>query len=348
MKNKFVIIENSSTAFYKIEKYLLEYGENVVRYQEIEDALHSRDGSSIAQLIENKISTYSKEISAFIIDLQLNDRDKYGGLHAIKSIRSASNPNNDSYWRSFVPIIVYTNYPDQEENAMDEGASIVIKKIDSLEEDIDFEDMNSQEAKELNIHLSTKLLPNFTAFCNWYTAAINNIERSPIDIKGAEINFYRNNKTSPSIKHGFIMTSFDKKHDESIKQSIQEVEEKFQIKMHIANSNGETANQLLNNIMGLMNCCDFGVGIYFNDYKKGSIINPNLSLEVGYMLGLNKEICYLKNVELDHLNNDLASKIYTKYKNKDLVKYKKIPFMKEALIKWIEDNSRIIGIRKRK
>ena len=138
------------------------------------------------------------------------------------------------------------------------------------------------------------------------------------------------------MKHAFVMTSFDEEYESVINHSLQIVEEKYYIKTHLMNKPyGEVSDDLFPNIRGMIHCCDFGIGVFFPDSKtKG--INANLSVEVGYMLGLNKKICYLKDKKLPALNTDILSKIYTEYKKNENSKGgKRIPTMDDALLNWI-------------
>ena len=58
-------------------------------------------------------------------------------------------------------------------------------------------------------------------------------------------------------------------------------------------------------------------------------INPNLSQEVGYMLGLQKKVCILKDKKLDKINTDLSSWIYQEYTKDTLEK---------QLVQWLKNN----------
>ncbi len=70
----------------------------------------------------------------------------------------------------------------------------------------------------------------------------------------------------------------------------------------------EYSDDLFTNIRTYMHCCDFGIAIF--DRLLEDDINPNVSLEVGYMMGLNKLVCLLKDQTLKHLQSDLVGKLY--------------------------------------
>ncbi len=57
-----------------------------------------------------------------------------------------------------------------------------------------------------------------------------------------------------------------------------------------------------------MHGCGFGIAVFERIEK--DVFNPNVSLEVGYMLGLKKPVLLLKDQTLPALQTDLAGKLY--------------------------------------
>lgn len=70
----------------------------------------------------------------------------------------------------------------------------------------------------------------------------------------------------------------------------------------------EYMDDLFPNIKTYMHACDFGVAVY--DRITEDDFNPNVSLEVGYMLGMGKNVLLLKDKTLRSLNTDLTGKLY--------------------------------------
>jgi len=68
---------------------------------------------------------------------------------------------------------------------------------------------------------------------------------------------------------------------------------------------------LFYNISTYLHGCDFGIALY--DRVDSENFNPNVSLEVGYLLAMNKPICLLKEKSLKALPTDLASKLYKEF-----------------------------------
>jgi hypothetical protein len=70
----------------------------------------------------------------------------------------------------------------------------------------------------------------------------------------------------------------------------------------------EYNDNLYPNIQTYMHGCEFGIAVFERIQKDD--FNPNVSLEVGYMLGLKKRVLLLKDKTLTVLHADLAGKLY--------------------------------------
>lgn len=349
MKKTIIIIENNKTTFEHLKEHVKSLGSVDITYDEIDVALKDISGQdNISKLVQRKIRKHGKNIVAFIVDLQLQKNNNYGGIQIIKDIRNISSVKKDKdYWRLLVPIIVCTNYPNYAETAVDAGANCVIQKDHVLEMEDDAINQKKTWEDKLNDFITDKFIPVVKSYCDWYLTTMRKIDDVPISVKEASITFFKKNN-DPKVKHAFVMTSFSKDYEKAIKIALDSVEKRFYVKTHIANTTpGETDEGLYNNLCGLMHCCDFGIGIYFPDPKTGNV-NANLSVEVGYMLGLGKRICYLKDVNLEQLNTDLISKIYTEYKKTKKAKGKDVLVMEEALISWIDSAKNDLKIQQRK
>jgi hypothetical protein len=87
---------------------------------------------------------------------------------------------------------------------------------------------------------------------------------------------------------------------------------------------------LFTNVRTYMHGCTFGVAIF--EAITGNDFNPNVSLEVGYMLALEKPICFLKDKKLPELHSDLTPKLYKAFDT-----YAVEPSLSQALLKWLEE-----------
>jgi hypothetical protein len=65
---------------------------------------------------------------------------------------------------------------------------------------------------------------------------------------------------------------------------------------------------LLPNILTYLHGCGFGIAVF--ERIEADEFNPNVALEVGYMLSLGKHVCLLKDQTLRTLHTDLIGKLY--------------------------------------
>lgn len=92
----------------------------------------------------------------------------------------------------------------------------------------------------------------------------------------------------------------------------------------------EYADDLFANVKTYMHACDFGVAVF--ERITEDQFNPNVSLEVGYMLGLGKSVLLLKDKTLKTLQTDLTGKLYKQFDTTDAAAT--IPPQVE---KWLKD-----------
>lgn len=79
-----------------------------------------------------------------------------------------------------------------------------------------------------------------------------------------------------------------------------------------------------------MHACDFGVAVF--DRITEDDFNPNVSLEVGYMLGMGKNVLLLKDKTLKSLQTDLTGKLYKPFDTTDIE-----GTLKPEVDKWLVD-----------
>lgn len=92
----------------------------------------------------------------------------------------------------------------------------------------------------------------------------------------------------------------------------------------------EYMDDLFPNIRTYMHACDFGVAVY--DRITEDDFNPNVSLEVGYMLGMGKNVLLLKDKTLKSLQTDLTGKLYKVFDTSDIENT-----MPQHIEKWLVD-----------
>jgi hypothetical protein len=128
----------------------------------------------------------------------------------------------------------------------------------------------------------------------------------------------------------FVMMKFEqtKAHD-AIFDCIHSTLGKYGIKALRADSKVYN-DSLFPNIQTYMHGCGFGIAVF--ERISGEEFNPNVSLEVGYMRGLRKQVCYLKDSSLKTLQSDLVGDLYKPFDIQDIKKS-----LPPELTKWLSD-----------
>lgn len=131
-------------------------------------------------------------------------------------------------------------------------------------------------------------------------------------------------------KTAFIIMQFSKTtaHDKIV-QTIKDTLDKHGI-IGLRADDKEYADDLFANIKTYMHCCDFGIGVF--ERILADNFNPNVSIEVGYMMGLRKNVCLLKDQTLKNLPTDLMGKLYKQFDPQDVEKT-----LPDQLEKWMKD-----------
>lgn len=131
-------------------------------------------------------------------------------------------------------------------------------------------------------------------------------------------------------KTAFIIMQFSKtKAHEEIVQTIKSTLKKHNI-IGLRVDDKEYSDDLFQNIRTYMHCTDFGISVFERILE--DTFNPNVSLEVGYMLGLGKSVCFLKDNTLQQLHSDLVGKLYKPFDPQDI-----LPTLPLQLEKWMKD-----------
>jgi nucleoside 2-deoxyribosyltransferase len=84
------------------------------------------------------------------------------------------------------------------------------------------------------------------------------------------------------------------------------------------------------NVLTYLYGCGFGIAVFERIERED--FNPNVSLEVGYIMALGKQVCLLKDQTLTSLHTDLVGKLYKTFDPQDPVS--SIP---PVLEKWMQD-----------
>lgn len=131
-------------------------------------------------------------------------------------------------------------------------------------------------------------------------------------------------------KVAFIMMQFGKTkaHDEIVK-AIKSVLDDHGL-IGVTANDKQYHDDLFPNVMTYLYGCGFGIAVF--ERIEDEELNPNVSLEVGYMFALGNEVCLLKDKTLKTLQTDLIGKLYKDFDPQD--PGKTIP---SEISKWLSD-----------
>lgn len=138
----------------------------------------------------------------------------------------------------------------------------------------------------------------------------------------------------PPQKVAFIMMRFGitPAHDKIV-QGIQDALTPYGIKAVRADDKDWHAD-LFYNVLTCIYGCTFGIAIF--ERIESEDFNPNVALEVGYIMALKKHVCLLKDRTLKSLQTDLVGKLYKTFDPQDPVA--SIP---QELTKWMKDKKMV-------
>ncbi|HEY3295710.1 MAG TPA: hypothetical protein VGL38_09745 [bacterium] len=75
-------------------------------------------------------------------------------------------------------------------------------------------------------------------------------------------------------------------------------------------------DELFPNIKVYMHGCNFGIAVF--EQIQGDEFNPNVTLEVGYMLGMGKDVLLLKDNTLKDMPSDLIGRLYRPFDTREI------------------------------
>jgi protein-tyrosine-phosphatase/nucleoside 2-deoxyribosyltransferase len=95
------------------------------------------------------------------------------------------------------------------------------------------------------------------------------------------------------------------------------------------------ATSLWENVRFYMDACDFGIAVF--DQTASNDFNPNVSLELGYMMADKKRLLLLKDKTLPKMPSDLVGQLYKEFDPNDVTRT-----VRQAIQTWLRD----VGIAK--
>lgn len=154
--------------------------------------------------------------------------------------------------------------------------------------------------------------------------------RVPGNLSEAMERFYRD--FPPSKPVGFIIMRFGKTPEHyEIQAVLEEVSEETKVPLIRADYETYHSN-LFENVRIYLYGCSFGIAVFEDAEEKG--FNPNVSLEVGYLLALGKPVLLLKSSSLSQMPTDIMSELYYSYNANSRSNAR----TKNHILKWISQN----------
>lgn len=142
---------------------------------------------------------------------------------------------------------------------------------------------------------------------------------------------FKNDHYSCLCSAFLIMRFSDKPAYERIHKALVAVFANLGVKLLRADDKAYSEN-LFDNIKTYADGCAFGVALF--DRIESNYFNPNVSLEVGYMMGRQKPVLLLKDDTIDTLPSDLVGNLYTSINIHDPASG-----LEQKVLKWMNDNS---------
>lgn len=112
-----------------------------------------------------------------------------------------------------------------------------------------------------------------------------------------------------------IMPFTDTPSHRAIKDALKLVTQEHRFNLLRADE-GVYSEDLLTNIEAYIYGCRFAIAVF--ERIQSDDFNPNVSLEVGYFLGLRKPVCLLKERTLKRLPSDLVGRLYVEFDGQDI------------------------------
>lgn len=136
-----------------------------------------------------------------------------------------------------------------------------------------------------------------------------NLAEAPLHIQDS-LERFRRDYPNPAAVAFILMRFGSTSAHESITQIIKDVLDNHGI-IGVRADDKEYNDDLFSNVLTYMHGCGFGVAVF--ERIEAESFNPNVSLEVGYMLARLKPICLLKDQTLTSLQADLVGKLYREF-----------------------------------
>ena len=322
-KTKVLIIDDEREHFDNIKKWLETFDYIVIpdKFDDMEKAI-KRIGPGIDTFVQKLLLKHYRDIGLILCDIKFGD-DIQKGNRIVEHIREFKELS-PSYWTSIVPIIGMTLYSADritiEHEMVKAGADFIFKKWFIFNDLTDGNNGKNYEAKTYRTIIDVQ------------------VEKFEKNLKSIYPPEYKDRIIKAKKKHknhktAFIISSF--RYEDLIKR-VEKTLKEYGIIPLVANiKGGRYTKPLWEDIVIHSHVCDFGIAIYaddslFNkrDKKHRDKMNPNVNIEVGLMLGLQKDVLFLKHESIPKLPSDFGGEQYVPFIDASL---------EEELRGWLEE-----------
>lgn len=132
-------------------------------------------------------------------------------------------------------------------------------------------------------------------------------------------------------KNVFVMMRYgDQEPYQQIEQVIRNALSRRGLDVHMAKDHQFVQNDMWANICVYMLGCDFGIGVYEEIDERE--FNPNISIEVGFMLAQGKDCLLLKDQRMPKMPTDFCGHLYRSFDT-----YQITSTVSEQVGAWIKD-----------
>ena len=314
-EDKVLIIDDEPAEYRKIKKWLEdECHYQVVPAEEEFSKMHKARTSKKAlfDLVDELIKKNYIDLKLILCDINF-DKDNDLGNAIVQHIREFMGLN-PHYWTSLVPIIGMTNYADSQNTRAN---NLKPKKTIPKTNKRGIVDAGADYAFNKAILQNTTKRNELKGKLKFYVNIFErNIDRIyPPHYKDKIISAKNEHKNDTTA---FIISSF--RHEGFITR-VENVLREYNITPLIANiPGGRYSRPLWEDIVIHTHVCDFGIAIYaddskFNerDNKERDKMNPNVNIEVGYMLSLQQNVLFLKHDSIHQLPSDFSGEQYAPF-----------------------------------
>lgn len=226
--------------------------------------------------------------------------------------------------------------------------TIIAVYVDGAPLEVKPDDLNYFEELEAHGLLNIKQISNdrlkisltqdlFDAVSNGFSAEKEIIADDismnfPAEISNSIKLFYKDYPDKHNV--AFIMMQFlDTTSHAEIVDAIRDTLDRYGL-IALRADDKEYHHDLFPNVETYLHSCGFGIAVFEN--IEDETFNPNVALEVGYMLAMGKNVCLLKDKSLKSLQTDLIGKLYREFDAENIS-----ASIEEALTSWLRDKNYI-------